>query len=127
MGKVYTQSSASWPNIFLRWSENKKENPLALALWINCWEITRVTKTFKANQFKQGAVLTSYSVFFINPFLPNAHFLYPLKTSENLMVFWCFQGVEKGCIGNEWVNKKLHKYLTHSRSFSQFTKTIYWT
>ena len=28
----------------------------------------------------------------------------PLKTSENLTVFRCFQGVEKGCIGNEWVN-----------------------
>ena len=32
-----------------------------------------------------------------NPFVPNAPFLYPLKTSENL------QGFEKGCIGNEWV------------------------
>ena len=39
-----------------------------------------------------------------NPFVPNASFLYPLKTEENLTVFWCFQGVEKGCIGNEWVN-----------------------
>ena len=35
------------------------------------------------------------SVYF-NPFVPNAPFLYPLKI--------CFQGVEKGCIGNEWVN-----------------------
>ena len=41
---------------------------------------------------------------FINPFFPNAPFLYPLKTSKNLTVFWYFQGVEKGCIGNEWVN-----------------------
>ena len=41
---------------------------------------------------------------YINPFVSNAPFLYPLKTSENLTVFWCFQGVEKGCIGNEWVN-----------------------
>ena len=39
----------------------------------------------------------------INPFVPNALFLYPLKTSENRKVFWCFQGVEKGCIGNKWV------------------------
>ena len=38
---------------------------------------------------------------FINPFFPNAPFLYPLKTSEKIMVYWCFQGVEKGCIGNE--------------------------
>ena len=32
----------------------------------------------------------------INPFVPNAPFLYPLKTSESLTVLWCFQGVEKG-------------------------------
>ena len=37
-----------------------------------------------------------------NPFVPNVPFLYPLKTSEKLTVFWCFQGVEKGCIANEW-------------------------
>ena len=36
-------------------------------------------------------------------FVPSLPFLYPLKTSENRKVFWCFQGVEKGCIGNEWV------------------------
>ena len=35
-----------------------------------------------------------------NPFSPIPPFLYPLK---NLSVFWCFQGVEKGCIGNRWV------------------------
>ena len=41
----------------------------------------------------------------INPFVPNAPFLYPLKTSENHKLFWYFQGVEKGCIdiGNKWV------------------------
>ena len=39
----------------------------------------------------------------INPFISNAPFLYLMKTSENLTVFWCFQGVEKGCIGNEWI------------------------
>ena len=40
----------------------------------------------------------------INPLVPKAPFPYPLKTSENFTVFLCFQGVEKGCIGNEWVN-----------------------
>ena len=39
----------------------------------------------------------------INPFIPNAHFLYPLKTSEHRKVFWYFQRVEKGCNGNERV------------------------
>ena len=37
------------------------------------------------------------------PFVPNAPFLYPLKTSENLTAFGCFQGVKKGCIENECV------------------------
>ena len=40
----------------------------------------------------------------INPFVPSAPFLYPQKT-ESLTVFWCFQGVEEGCIGKEWVNE----------------------
>ena len=37
----------------------------------------------------------------LNPFVPNAPFLYPLKTSENLTAFCCFQCVEEGCIKNE--------------------------
>ena len=42
-----------------------------------------------------------------NPFFPNATFFYPLKTSENRKVFQCFQGVEKGCIGKEWIKNKI--------------------
>ena len=37
----------------------------------------------------------------LNPFVSDALFLYLLKTSENLTVVRCFQGVEKGFIGNE--------------------------
>ena len=37
----------------------------------------------------------------INPIVPNAPFLYPVKTSENC------KGVEKGCIGDEWVNLRI--------------------
>ena len=36
---------------------------------------------------------------FIDPFVPSAPFLYLLKTLGNLIVFYCFQGVEKGCLG----------------------------
>ena len=39
-----------------------------------------------------------------NPFVPNAPFLYPLKILENLKFSDVFRGVEKGCIGNKWVN-----------------------
>ena len=58
----------------------------------------------------------------INPFIPIATFLYSLKTSENLTIF-CFHEVEKGCIGNEWVNnyeasKKLETLQGLHRSFS---------
>ena len=38
-----------------------------------------------------------------NSFVPNTSFLYPVKTSENRKVFWCYKGIEKGCIENEWV------------------------
>ena len=40
----------------------------------------------------------------VNPLVPNAPFVYPLKTSENLKAF-CFQGVHKACIGNKWVKR----------------------
>ena len=33
----------------------------------------------------------------------------PSETSENLTVFWCFQGVKKECIGNEWSNIQAEK------------------
>ena len=41
-----------------------------------------------------------------NPFVPNAPFLCPLKKSENLKVFWCFEGIEKGCIGDKWIKNE---------------------
>ena len=54
---------------------------------------------------------------YINPFVSHAHFLYTLKTSENLKVFWRFQGVEKGCIGNKWVNFSMNSKYTNMYHF----------
>ena len=51
----------------------------------------------------QGNTLFLYS---FKLFVSNAPFLYPLKASENRMVFWYFQGVEKECIGNKWVKRQ---------------------
>ena len=48
--------------------------------------------------------LILFLLYNFNPFVPNAPFLYPLKRSENRKGFWCFQGLEKGCIGKKWVN-----------------------
>ena len=61
---------------------------------------------FKAKKLKHhqwGKNQQEITKRYFNPFAPNVPFLYPLKTSENLTVFWYFQGVEKGCIGNKWV------------------------
>ena len=69
-----------------------------------------------------------------NPFAPNVPFLYPLKTSEYRKVFWCFQGVEKGCIGNKWVNPfqftalflYLLKILKKQRIWGYSKKPVAW-
>ena len=42
-----------------------------------------------------------------NPFVSNEPFLYPLKTTKNFTIFWCFQGVMEECFGNGlsfWIN-----------------------
>ena len=66
-----------------------------------CW--TKIAQTF--NRVTLMSLLSqSFVKLCLNPFVPNALFLHPLKTSKNLTVFWYFQGVEKGCMGNKWVN-----------------------
>ena len=52
----------------------------------------------------KGRILWTEFCGCVNPFFPNVAFLYPLKTSEIRKVFWCFQGVQKRCIGNEWLS-----------------------
>ena len=56
----------------------------------------------------------------INPFVHNAPFLYPLRTSENLMVLRCFQRVEKGCIGNKWAKKSFPWNLNEATVNTKF-------
>ena len=70
----------------------------------------------------------------INPFIPNAPFLYPLKTPENNKVFSCDQWVEKGCIGNKWVQISTCYYshnpncvdnlLTNQKALFKLSKTF---
>ena len=58
-----------------------------------------------------------------NPIVLDAPFLYPLKTSENLTVFWCFQRVKKGYIGNEWIILVAAERLqANMRMFNQTNK-----
>ena len=58
---------------------------------------------------------------FLNPFVLNAPFLYPLKAS------WCFQGVEKGRIGKKWVknpNSYFYPIFTYLRLPSELQKNV---
>ena len=71
--------------------------------------------------FKYPKYPPSKSIF--NPFFPNAPFFDPLKTSENRKVFWCFQAVEKGCIGNKWVNMLQTEWSFLLKQSSYFLKT----
>ena len=49
---------------------------------------------------------------------------YPIRSQCTNMVFLCFQGVEKGCIGNKWVVSKffvkLVVKLSQNKSFKLF-------
>ena len=54
---------------------------------------------------------------FFNPFIPNAPFLYPLKTSAILTVFRCFQKIEETCIGTNML--ALKRSLTLPCGFSK--------
>ena len=63
-------------------------------------ESQRIMKHEKNTYFRFSQVFRDTRV---NTFGPTALFLYLLKISEILAVFWCFQGVENGHIGNKWV------------------------
>ena len=94
----------------LRYSIHQK-----FALWlrksVSLWERIKGQirpYCFQGRAFLQMKIFTKMQ---FNPFVPNAPFLY-------LTVFWCFQGVEKGCIGNEWVKLK---YLENRYKYSLYS------
>ena len=79
----------------------------AVNLWFLCTTETKVSLIWDP---KYGKSVASE----INSFVPNSPFIYPLKTSQNLTIFWCFQEVEKGWIGNEWVKNEIKKWQPSS-------------
>ena len=52
---------------------------------------------------RQSKMKLIWSYCFTYPIRFQCSFLYLPKTSEKVTVFWCFQGAEKGCIGNKEV------------------------
>ena len=85
--------------------EYLQENSLWSSSNLCLCRIQDFLKTYSQQQPQSSSSSKLGYVFILvfNPFVPNALILYPLKTSENL-TFFCFQGVEKGCIGNKWVH-----------------------
>ena len=59
----------------------------------------------------------------INTFAPKSPFPYPQKTYT---VFWCFQGVEKGSIGNEWIKMKIFEPSILCTVRRYINKTEFW-
>ena len=85
---------------------------------------SRVVKTTnEVRSFSFFKIIYSSTLAFVTFLLSHSFpmhpsFLYPLKTSKNLTVFWCFQGLEKGCIGNKWDNRNsLEKWKNTEVSF----------
>ena len=60
----------------------------------------------------------------LKPFAPNPPFVYLLKASQNRKVFGCFQGVEKGCIGNEWVKQQDFGATTYQKKFKKSAVSV---
>ena len=57
----------------------------------------------------------------INIFVPNAPFRYPLKTSENLTIFLCFQGLyRKGTLGTDGLRGMYFLYASPLESVNRF-------
>ena len=67
-------------------------------------------------------VWNRYVIF--SPFVPNTPLLYPLKTSENLTVFWCFQGGRERVHWEQMGYIKVRWGKNISRHFSM--KKFFW-
>ena len=86
-----------WP-VFSYWDKYWKRNcgRRVFLIWDNSNEIGILRTSIQVTNFYP-----------FNPFHATGLFQYHLKTYEKLTIFWCFQGVEKGYTGNEWVNSQL--------------------
>ena len=100
------------------------------------WQtLLRASKLRASKLAKQKIWWVSYLGF--DPFIPNAGFLYPLKTSENLMILWYFKRLGKGYTWNKWVKVSRKKtwflrmwlkglrFLGYGSSLSPFTSASF--
>ena len=92
---------------------------IASSYFVRCL-IKKIRFQIMDSWFKKSTSITltrrmsaiSSATFFVlmKLFVPNGPFLYSLKISESFTIFWCFQGVEKGCIGNKRVHTTARRY-----------------
>ena len=94
-----------FPFSFLFWWSHRTSMTEFQPIRSKNWWQEIISWTAYINRNKR--ILLALMVVFPNPFVPNAPFLYPLKTSGNPTVSWCFQRVEKECVGNKWLNVNL--------------------
>ena len=99
-----------WSSFFICYLQ-----PALIAPFEDFWERLHFKSLMILLTFKL-IVQNNHSYFCDNPFVPNAPFLYPLKTSENRKVFWCFQAAEKGCTGSN--GSKFTNIVNFSREIS---------
>ena len=94
--------------------------------WIICFKI-RSHGNVPSPKIKIGLRQQNWT--FINPLVYSVTFLSPLKTSENLTVFWCYEGVEKGFIGSNWVNLVITGGFVSAfqRRIQDFLKHLWWS
>ena len=82
------------------------------------WILAPKSHIWKLNSIFGKTIFWRYlhGFIYLTHFFPMHPLSNPLKTPENLAFFWRFQRIEKGCIGNEWVNE--------GKTF--FCSMIYW-
>ena len=78
-------------------------------IWRGKWLLSWVETAYE--QIVENCIHFKLNSCLLNSFVPIAPLLYLQKSSENLTVFWCFQGVEKGCIGNDELIRKIYRKL----------------
>ena len=83
--------------------------------------VSLVLYSEKRTLFQDESICETLSM--LTHLFPVHPFSTPLKT-ENLMVFWCFQGVAKGCIGNGWVSPSIWQELHHLIIKSESSKLL---
>ena len=80
--------------------------------WSKIFILVKIVYLFLGFRFLNGInEKWVYDTLFLIHSFPTNSFFYLLKKPKGRKFFWCFQGVEKDCIGKEWVKYVLKGFL----------------